>query len=106
MLEDKNTNRLYIGNLDYGATEEEIAQAFTDKGIPVKEVRIIKDKFSGRSKGFGFAEVDSEEKIQEAISSLDGQDLKGRRLRVSKAKEREPRGDRDFKPRRFGGGNF
>ena len=103
MLEEKNQNRLYIGNLDYGATEEEITQAFADKGIEVKEVRIIKDKFSGRSKGFGFAEVDSEEKIEQAISSLDGQDLKGRRLRVSKAKERQPRQDREFKPRRFGG---
>ena len=103
MFEDKNKNRLYIGNLDYGTSEEEISQAFADKGIEVKEVRIIKDKFSGRSKGFGFAEVDTAEKIQEAISAMDGQDLKGRRLRVSQAKERQPRRDRDFKPRRFGG---
>jgi RNA recognition motif-containing protein len=103
MLEEKNQNRLYIGNLDYGATEEDITQAFSEKGIDAKEVRIIKDKFSGRSKGFGFAEVDTAEKIQEAISALDGQDLKGRRLRVSQAKEREPRSDREFKPRRFGG---
>ena len=103
MLEEKNQNRLYIGNLDYGTTEEEITQAFADKGIEAKEVRIIKDKFSGRSKGFGFAEVDTAAKIQEAISALDGQDLKGRRLRISQAKERQPRSDGDFKPKRFGG---
>ncbi|MBN2121308.1 MAG: RNA-binding protein [Candidatus Omnitrophica bacterium] len=110
MFEDKSKNKLYIGNLEYTTSEEEIAQAFSEKGINVKEVRIIKDKFSGRSKGFGFAEVESEDKIQEAISAMDGQDLKGRKIRVSQAKERQPRRDRgdnrDFRPRRPGPRSF
>ena len=97
MPEENNKNKLYIGNLEYSVTEDDLRQAFSEKGVEVKDIRIIKDKFSGRSKGFGFAEVDSEEKIDQAISALDGQDLKGRKLRVSKARERQPR--REFRPR-------
>ena len=93
MQSEESKNKLYIGNLDYGLTEEELKTAFTDKGIEVKEVRIIKDKFSGRSKGFGFAELVSDDKVEEAISALDGQELKGRKLRVSQARERKPRGE-------------
>jgi len=98
MQEENQKNKLYIGNLDYSLTEDELKQAFTDKGIEVREVRIIKDKFSGRSKGFGFAELDDEGKLQDAISSMDGVDLRGRKLRVSAARERKPRGE--FRPRR------
>jgi len=84
-------SKLYVGNLNYSITEEELKQFFAEKGVEVKEVRLIKDKFSGRSKGFGFADLESEDKVQEAISLTDGQDLKGRKVRVSKAREREPR---------------
>ena len=98
MSEETSKNKLYIGNLEYSVTEEDLGKVFSDKGVTVKEVRIIKDKFSGRSKGFGFAEVDSEDKVQEAISAVDGEDLKGRKLRISQARERAPRegGDRNF----------
>ncbi len=85
--------RLYIGNLEYSTTEDDIRQAFADKGVTLQDVRVIKDKYSGRSKGFGFAEVDSEDTIQAAITAMDGQDLKGRNLRVNKAEERKPRRD-------------
>lgn len=88
---DAGSNKLYVGNLNYTVTEEDLKQFFSEKGIEVKEVRIIKDKFSGRSKGFGFANLESEDKVQEVISSTDGQDLKGRKIRVSKARERRPR---------------
>ena len=98
MQEENQKNKLYIGNLDYSLTEDELRQAFTDKGIEVREVRIIKDKFSGRSKGFGFTELVNEGKPQEAISSMDGVELRGRKLRVSMARERRPRGE--FRPRR------
>ena len=104
MQESNNENKIYVGNLEYSTTEEELKEAFSQKGVEVKEVRIVKDKFTGRSKGFGFAQVDSQEEMEKAISSMDGQDLKGRKLRVSKARERKPR--RDFRPRRFENRNF
>ncbi len=92
MIEEKS--KVYAGNLEYSTTEEDLKKFFEDSGIPTKAVEIIKDKYTGRSKGFGFVEVESEEAIQKAIESLDGQDLKGRKLKINKA--RKPR-------ERFGG---
>ena len=97
--------KLYVGNLPWNVDDGELEALFSAMGT-VHSARVISDRETGRSKGFGFAEVDTAEKIQEAISAMDGQDLKGRRLRVSQAKERQPRRDREFKPRRFGGGSF
>jgi len=82
-------NKLYIGNLEYSVTEEELTKTFNDNGISIKELRIIKDKYTGKSKGFGFVEVDNEDDVQKAIDILNGKDLKGRNLRVSRA--RSPR---------------
>lgn len=79
-------NKLYVGNLEYSVTEEELAKTFNDNGISTKELRIIKDKYTGKSKGFGFVEVDNENDVQKAIDVLDGKDLKGRKLRVSRAR--------------------
>ncbi len=89
-------NKLYVGNLEYSVTEEELTKTFNDNGISIKELRIVKDKYTGRSKGFGFVEVDNENDVQKAIDALDGKDLKGRSLRVSKA--RPPR--KNFNRRR------
>ena len=86
--------KLYIGNLEFGVTEETLKSAFTEKGITPKEVKIITDKFSGKSKGFGFAEFETTEQAQEAIDSLNGQELNGRPMRVSKARKMRPRSDR------------
>ena len=58
MNDSSNKNRLYIGNLDYSVTEDDLRRAFIEKDLVAKEVKIITDKFSGRSKGFGFVEVD------------------------------------------------
>jgi len=85
MTEEKS--KLYIGNLEYGTTEEDLKTLFEQKGISPKEVTVIKDKYTGRSKGFGFVEVSSEEEIQKAVEILNDQDLKGRKLRVSKARK-------------------
>ena len=93
--------KIYIGNLEYGVTEDDLQKAIEDKGLQIKDLKIIKDKFSGRSKGFGFAEFETDEQIEQAISALDGQELKGRKLRVSKAKKRE-----DNRRQSFGGGRF
>ncbi|MCM8786598.1 MAG: RNA-binding protein [Candidatus Omnitrophica bacterium] len=94
--------KLYIGNLEFGVTEDQLKKAFSDKGLAVKEVRIITDKFTGKSKGFGFAEFETEDEAQKAIDALNGQELNGRTLRVSKARKMQPRGARhsdNYSPR-------
>ncbi|MBN1354395.1 MAG: RNA-binding protein [Candidatus Omnitrophica bacterium] len=92
-------NKLYIGNLEYSTTEDEISDFFAEKGIKTKSVEVIKDKYTGKSKGFGFVEVESQEFVEKAIESADGQELKGRRLRVNKAKKpREGFDRRERKP--------
>ena len=78
--------KLYVGNLDFNATEDDIKSHFDQKGIQTKSVTIIKDKYTGRSKGFGFVEVDSKDTIQKAIEALDGQELSGRKLTVNEAR--------------------
>jgi len=93
-------HKIYVGNLDYGTTEEEIKELFTEKGIETKTVTLIIDKFTGKSKGFGFVEVASDEILQKAVESLNGQELSGRKLTVNKAKPPRERGSRDS----FGGG--
>lgn len=88
-------NKLYVGNLPYSLTEDELRDLFVKYG-EIISASIITDKFSGRSKGFGFVEFESEEQAK-AATELDGQDLKGRPLKVNIAREKEERG-------RFGGG--
>ena len=78
---------LYVGNLPWGATEEELQAHFAQCGA-VKAVRIITEGRSGRSKGFGFVEMESPEDGQSAIDSLNGKDFGGRELRVDTASER------------------
>ena len=94
--------KLYVGNLDFNATEEELKGHFDQKGIQTKSITIIKDKYTGRSKGFGFVEVDSKETIQKAIEALDGQELSGRKLTVNEAR---PPKERTGGSGGFGGGN-
>jgi len=83
-------NKIYIGNIDYEVTEEELRETIKMKGFEAQDVNIIRDKYSGRSKGFGFAEFENNEQAQKAIESLDGHELKSRKLKVNKAKIREP----------------
>ncbi len=85
--------KLYVGNLPYQATEEELADFFGQKGA-VSSVSIITDRATGRSKGFGFIEFGSKEDGQTAITECDGQEFGGRNLRVSEAQERSDRGPR------------
>ena len=86
--------RIYVGNLSYEVTEEELRQAFEPLG-QVESVNIINDKYSGRSKGFGFVEMPSNDEGKAAIEGLNGKELKGRALNVNEARPRtENRGDR------------
>ena len=97
-------SKLYVGNLDYNTTEDEIKSHFEAKGVQTKSVTLIKDKYTGRAKGFGFVEVESEEAIQKAIEALDGQELNGRKLTVNKAKPPRERGSGGFGGGDGGGG--
>lgn len=85
--------QIYIGNLDYDAVEEDIQQLIEAKGLEAKEIKIIKDRFSGKSKGFGFIEFEDDDQVQKAIDLLDGQEIKSRKIRVNKARRRENRLD-------------
>ncbi|RPI98098.1 MAG: RNA-binding protein [Spirochaetales bacterium] len=87
---------IYVGNLSYSVTEDDLKQAFEAFG-QVASVSIIKDKFSNQSKGFGFVEMPTQEEAQAAISGMNGKELKGRAMNVNEAR---PRTD----DRRSGGG--
>ena len=84
-------SKLYVGNLPYTATEEELSSMFGQAGT-VTSVAIIKDRETGRSKGFAFVEMGSNAEAQKAVSMLNGQSMGGRDLRVSIARPREEGG--------------
>ena len=81
-------NKLYIGNISYQTDENSLEQTFGEFGS-VKSVRVITDRETGRSRGFGFVEMNSEEEAQNAIENLDGKEVDGRTIRVNIARERE-----------------
>lgn len=83
--------RIYIGNMNFSTTEESIKKLFSKYG-DVDSVEIIKDKYTEQSKGFGFVEM-SDDDAEKAISSLNGKDFEGRRIRVNFAQEMPPRND-------------
>jgi RNA recognition motif-containing protein len=81
---------LYVGNINYQATEEDLKPLFSEYG-EVISVKIINDRETGRSKGFGFVEMESG--ADTAVEELDGKEFQGRRLRVNEARPRVPRGE-------------
>ena len=86
-----NTMNIYVGNLLFDVTEDELRELFEPFG-QVTEVRMIMDKFSGKSKGFGFIEMPSKEEAEKAIEELNAKDLKGRAMNVNEAKPKTERG--------------
>jgi RNA recognition motif-containing protein len=82
--------KLYIGNLPYTATEDELKDLFSQYGTVVS-VKIITDKFTNQSKGFGFVEMGSNEEGNAAIQGADGSDYKGRNIKVNEARPPAPR---------------
>ena len=90
--------KLYVGNLSYNVTEERLQQHFAQYGSVVS-ARIITDKFSGRSKGFGFVEMSSDQEAEKAISALNGTDFDGRNIVVSEARPQAPRDSRSARAR-------
>lgn len=95
--------KLYVGGLAYSVTDEELEQFFADQG-KVVSATVIKDKFSGQSKGFGFVEMEELKDGQNAIKNLNGKELNGRAVVVNQARPQEDRrssggggGGRDFR---------
>lgn len=85
-----NGNRLYVGGLPYGYNESQLKEMFSAAGN-VRNVTIIVDKFSGRSKGFGFVEMASNQEAQKAIEMFNEKEVEGRKLTVNIARPREER---------------
>ncbi len=83
--------KLYVGGLPYSVTEDKLQEIFSAHGT-VDSARVITDRFTGRSRGFGFVEMSNEEEAQTAIDSLNGSDLDGRSLTVNEARPQENRG--------------
>jgi len=83
---------IYVGNLSYQATEEDLRQAFEAYG-DVDSARIITDRETGRSKGFGFVEMANDDQAKAAIEGLNGTELAGRAITVNEARPRQPRDD-------------
>ena len=84
--------RLYVGNLSWDTQEDDLQNAFEAGGRTVTSCRIMTDRETGRSRGFAFVEMGSEQDAQAAIQALDGTELDGRNIKVNEAKERQPRG--------------
>lgn len=81
---------IYVGNLSWGSTEDSVRALFEAHG-EVESVKIITDRYTGRSRGFGFVEMPNDEEARAAVSALDGQDLDGRALKVNEARPRTDR---------------
>ena len=86
--------KLYVGNLPFQATEEQINTLFTQTGVTAAAVTLVRDRFSGQPRGFGFVEVQNDEEAERAIQSLNGHDFMGRNIVVNEARP----------PREGGGG--
>jgi RNA recognition motif-containing protein len=96
--------KLYVGNLSYTTTEDDLRTLFTQAGT-VASVALIKDRDSGRSKGFAFVEMSNQVEAQNAISKFNGYSLEGRELKISIARPREERPRGGFGDRGGGYGN-
>ena len=98
--------KLYVGNLPYSTTEGDLRETFEQFGT-VESSKIITDRETGRSKGFGFVEMGTEDEAQAALDGLNGTSVGGRTIRVDKARPPADRDRRDRRPRRqdnYGGG--
>ena len=96
--------KIYIGNLPYQATETELQDWFGNAGVAVDAIQIIRDRFSGESRGFGFVEIDDEAAGSHAVTTCNGQDFMGRSLVVNEARPKMDRGGGGGDPRGGGGG--
>ncbi len=85
-----SNNKLYVGGLPYSVTDDRLQEIFSPHGT-VESARVITDRMTGRSRGFGFVEMSSQAEAEEATKNLNGTDLEGRSLTVNEAKPQQPR---------------
>ncbi len=99
------SSKIYVGGLPYSTTDGQLEEIFSTHG-QVESARVITDKFTGRSRGFGFVEMGSDDEAKKAIEALNGTEIEGRTLTVNEARpqERRPAGGGGFGDRRGGGG--
>src|SRR3954453_15917678 len=100
--------KLYVGNLSFNTTENELQGLFSQAGA-VQEVTLMQDKFTGKSRGFAFVTMGSEQDAQNAVAKINGQTIEGRTLTVNEARPREPRppgGGGGGGGRGYGGGGY
>jgi cold-inducible RNA-binding protein len=97
--------KLYVGNLAFATTSADLEQLFAEVGT-CESASVITDRATGRSRGFGFVEMSSQDEAEKAIAELNGRELQGRKLNVSEAKERTGGGGGGGGDRPRGGGGF
>ena len=95
---------IYVGNLSYQTTEDELRDLFAEFG-DVVSAKLIEDKFTGQSKGFGFVEMSNNSEAQKAMDELNGRDVNGRSITVNQARPRQERSRGGGGGRGYGGGN-
>lgn len=98
--------KLYIGNLPFSSTEDQLNEWFAQIGVTPSAVTLIRDRFTGQSRGFGFVEVSADEDAEKAINGLNGQNFGGRNLVVNEAKPQAERGGGGGGGNRGGGGGY
>ncbi len=99
------SKKLFIGSLSWDTTDQGLSDLFAQVGTVVS-AKVITDRYTGKARGFGFVEMETEEEAQKAIAELNGKTLDGRQINVSEARPQENRPDRPFQSqnRSFGGG--
>jgi len=88
----RKVKKLYVGNLPFSATEESLHDFFAQAGVNPSAVNLIRDRFTGQSRGFAFVEISNDEEADRAINSMNGQNFGGRNLVVNEARPQEQRG--------------
>jgi len=95
--------KMYVGNIPYNATEEDLKQLFSEYG-EIESLKIMKDQFTDRPKGFGFIEMANENDAKKAIATLNGKDFKGKSLTVAEARPQQKRQGFNNRGSGYGGG--
>jgi RNA recognition motif-containing protein len=100
---EAEVKKLFVGNLPYGANETDVQNFFSNGGIAVDSVTVMRDRFTGQARGFGFVEINDDSVADKAVETCNGQDMMGRPLVVNEARPMTPRegGGGARPPRRF-----
>lgn len=86
--------KLFVGNLPYGANEDDLQAFFEGAGVSVDTVTVMRDRFTGQARGFGFVEINDDDAAQRAVDGCDGKELMGRPIKVNEARPMVPRESR------------